>query len=247
MEVLSSLTAVDITILGILLIAFLVGWSTGIIRFLTGFLSFIIAVVVAGRYSHVVMNWLNETWGIQRWMEGLLARRLNLPPEAGQIPMGQVPFETVQAWLRAVPIPKLYKQSLAQQVTEWSASATGKTAAQFLMEQIASGLLNALVFALLVTLISLFLGYLGRLIAEQVHEIPLVGTADRLLGAGALLLETALVLSFVTVFLVPMLSLYGSNALGAAFQDAKTPPYLVQFFEWIRGLLFNGGTRLWKG
>lgn len=247
MEGFASLTVVDITILGSLLIAFLVGWSTGVIRFLTGFLSFIIAVVVAGRYSQVVLGWLNQAWDLQGRMEGLLARRLNLPPETAQVPVSAVPFETVIAWLKAVPIPEMYKQPLAQQVSEWSASAGGKSIGEFLIEQIAAGLLNAIVFALLVTILSLFIGYLGRFISEQVQEIPLIGTVDRLLGATALVLQAALVLSFITVFLVPTLSVYGATELGEAFNQSKTTPYLTQFFEWIRGLLFGGGTRLWKG
>lgn len=247
MESFTSLTVVDITILGTLLIAFLIGWGTGIIRFLTGFLSFIVAVLVAGRYSYLVIDWLNQTWDLQGWMEGVLTRRLNLPSEASQVPVNPVPFETALGWLKAVPLPEMYKQPLAQQLTEWSASASGKTAAQFLIEQIAAGLLNAIVFALLVMLISLFLGYLGRFISDQVQEIPLIGTADRLLGASALVLQTALILSFITVFAVPALSVYGATELGQAFNEAKTTPYLVQFFEWIRGLLFDGGTRLWKG
>lgn len=247
MEVFSSLTVVDITILGSLLIAFLVGYSTGIVRFLTGFLSFIIAVIVAGRYSHVVMDWVNETWGVQMWLEGVLTRRLNIPSEAAQVPVSPIPFETVMAWLRAVPIPQMYKQPLAQQVSEWSASAGNQTVADFMIEQIAQGLMSAIIFVLLVMLISFFLSLLGRFISDQVQEIPLIGTVDRLLGATALFLQTALVLSFITVFLVPMISLTGSNELGTAFNDAKTTPYLVHFFEWIRGLLFSGGTRLWKG
>ncbi|MFZ5823761.1 MAG: CvpA family protein [Bacillota bacterium] len=247
MESFTSLTVVDITILGTLLIAFLIGWGTGIIRFLTGFLSFIIAVFVAGRYSHFVIDWLNQTWDLQGWMEGVLTRRINLPSEASQVPVNQVPFETALNWLKAVPLPEAYKQPLAQQLTEWSASAAGKTAAEFLIEQIATGLVNAVVFAMMVMFLSLFLGYLGRFIADQVQEIPLIGTADRLLGASALVLQTALILSFLTVFAVPALSVYGAAELGQAFNEAKTTPYLVQFFEWIRGLLFGGGTKLWKG
>lgn len=246
MEAFSSLTVVDITILGSLLIALLIGWSTGVIRFLTGFLSFIIAVVVAGRYSRQVMDWLNQTWDLQGRMEGVLTRQLNLPPEASQVPVSQVPFETALAWLKAVPLPEMYKEPLAQHLTEWSASAGGKTAAEFLIEQIAAGLLNAIVFGVMVMLISLLLGWLGRFIADQVHEIPLIGTADRFLGATALLLEVGLILSFVTIFVVPTLSVYGATELGEAFSEAKTTPYLVQFFEWIRGLLFGGGTRLWN-
>lgn len=246
MEAFTSLTVVDLTILGSLLIAFLIGWSTGIVRFLTGFLSFIVAVVVAGRYSQTALEWLNQTWNIQGQMEGWLTRRLNLPSEAGQVPSSPISFETALSWLKAVPLPEMYKQPLAMQLSEWSASTSGKTAAQFLIGQIASGLLNAIVFALLVILLSMFLGYLGRFIADQVHEIPLVGTVDRILGAGALLLEVALILSFITVFFVPTLSMYGASELSEAFNQAKTTPYLVQFFEWIRGLLFGGGTKLWS-
>lgn len=245
MEVFTSLSVVDITILGTLLVAFLIGWSTGIIRFLTGFVSFIIAVLVAGRYTKLVLEWLNLLWGLQERMEEVMTRRLNLPVEAAQVPMSRVPFETVLAWLKAVPLPDVYKHPLAHQVAEWSQAAGGKTAAQYLIEQIAAGLLNALVFAALVLVISLFLGYLGRFLSDQIQEIPVIGTVDRTLGAAALVLQTTVILSFVAVFLVPTLSIYGAGHLDEAFNQAKTTPYLIGFFELIRGLLFGGGTRLW--
>ncbi|MFZ5816183.1 MAG: CvpA family protein [Bacillota bacterium] len=245
MQGFASLTVVDITILGTLLVAVLIGWSTGIIRFLTGFVSFIVAVLVAGRYSGLVMEWLNLAWNLQGRMEQVMTRRLNLPPEAAQVPMSRVPFETALSWLQAVPLPDGYKHPLAHRLADWSEAAGGRTAAEFLIEQIASGLLSALVFAGLVTVISLLLGYLGRFISDQVQEIPLIGTADRMLGAVALLLQAAVVLSFVTVFVVPTLSIYGAEHLGEAFNQSKTTPYLIGFFELIRGLLFGGGTRLW--
>ncbi len=242
----ASLTVVDITILGTLLVAFLVGWTTGIIRFLTSFLSFIIAVVVAGRFGHHVVGWLNTAFGAQGWLEGVITRRIHLPVEAGTVPVSAIPLSTAIKWLNAIPVPEFYRAPLAQQLTEWSTAAGNKTAAEFLIEQVAAGFLNVVVFALLVTILSVLLSLLGRLIAEQVQEIPVIGTIDRLAGALALLLQAALVLSIVTVFVVPMLTMYGATELGEAFAQAKTVPFMVGFFEWIRGVLFGGGTRLWN-
>jgi|GEM_PF-1617530 len=242
----SSLTVVDITILGTLLVAFLVGWGVGIIRFLTGFLSFIVAVIIAGRFGNHVVGWLNRAFDLQGWLEGVIARRIHLPPEAGTVPSSSISLNKAIDWLNVMPVPKFYKAPLAQQLSDWSGAAGNKTAAQFLIEQVASGFVNLVVFTLLVTLLSFLLSALGRLIADQVQEIPLVGTVDRLAGALALVLQAGLILSLIAVFVVPMLSMYGATELGEAFAEARTVPVVVSFFEWIRGVLFGGGTKLWS-
>lgn len=246
MEFFTSLTVVDMTILGALFIAFLIGWATGVIRFLTSFLSFLIAVAVAGRYSGVAMDWVNRIWDAQGRLERTLASRLHLPAEMAHPPAAPIGTEMATRLLGGVPLPSFYREKLAQSLADWSGTAGSQSAGQFLVAQIAASVLNALVFAALVIILSFLIGYLGRFVSEQVHAIPLVGTVDRLLGAAALVLQAALILSFITVWVVPALSMYGVAELGEAFGQATTPPYLVAFFEWIRGLLFSGGTRLWN-
>lgn len=246
MEALKTWTVVDYILVGTLLVAFFLGWTRGIIRFLTGFLSFLMATTLAGHYSQVVVTWINETSNLQRWIAGALLRRLSLPQEATRVPQAPVSFETASLWLKLVPLPQTYKQQLAQQLADWSVAAGGKSAAQFLVEQIAGGVMSALVFTLLVVLLTLLIGYLGRFVADVVHAIPLVGLADRLLGAAALTFEATLILCFVIIWLVPTLSMYGVRELGDAFGQSVLAPSFVQFFEWIRGLLFGGGTRLWN-
>lgn len=247
MELLSGWTVVDYILVGALLLAFVVGWAKGVIRLLTGFLSFLVSIFLAGRYSHLVVDWVNATWHVQQRLEDALLRRLNLPPAAAQAPDAPVPSETALSWLQGVPLPDVYKQRLAEQVAQRSAMSTGEPAAEFLVEQIAGGLLDAVAFVLSVVVLSALIGLLGRYIAEVVHAIPLVGTADRLLGGLTMGLEAALVLSFVVVWLVPTLSMYGARELGEAFAQARTAPYFVMLFELIRSLLFSGGTRLWTG
>lgn len=246
MESFTSLTIVDMTILGALLIAFLIGWATGVIRFLTSFLSFLIAVAVAGRYSSLAMDWVNKVWDAQGRLERALASRLNLPADMAHPPAVPVSAETASHWLGGVPIPGFYKAALAQSMADWSGTAGSQSAGQFLVAQIAASVLNALVFAGLVMILSFLISFLGRFVSDQIHQIPLVGTADRLLGAVALAVQAALILSFITVWLVPALSMFGVKELGEAFGQAKTPPYLVAFFEWVRGVLFSGGTKLWN-
>lgn len=247
MQLFSGWTVVDYILVGTLLLAFVVGWARGVIRLLTGFLSFLVAIFLAGRYSHLIVDWINATWNVQQRLQDALLQRLNLPPAAINVPEVPVPSETALAWLQSVPLPDVYKERLAEQVAQRSAAAVGEPAAEILVEQIAGGLLDAVAFALAVIALTVVIGLAGRYIAEVVHATPLVGTADRLLGAVAMSLEAALILSFVVVWLVPTLSMYGADELGEAFAQAQTPRYFVMLLEVIRSLLFAGGTKLWTG
>lgn len=247
MALVTSFTLVDWIILSVLLGAFLVGWITGIIRILTGFLSFVVAVALAGRFSDGFLDWLNRQWQVQTWFEGVLTKRLQLPPELAIRPSGPVPMETAMKWMGIAPVPGVYKEPLARQIVEWSANQSGLTVAEYLVQQIATGLLSAFAFVFLVFTLSFLITRLGRLLSDQIQAIPLVGTADRLLGGAALLFETTLILSIGLIWLVPTLTLYGAKGLGEAIDQAQLPSYFILFFEWTRGLLLGGGTRLWNG
>lgn len=245
MDWMRSLTTLDLVMLGLLLAAFFVGWLRGIVRQLTGFIAFLCAYALAGRFTGETLVWLNQAVGLKDWMEGVLTRRLHLPPEAAMVPAQVIPWERSSQWLKGVPLPQSYREALAHRLTEWSATAGGKSAAQFLIENIATSLLTPLVFALMVLLITIVLRYVGSFLSEQLQQIPLVGTVDRLLGGLALGFELALVMGLVVLFVIPTLSLTGASSLQLAVDRAILVPYLAQFFEWLQGSILMGGSYLW--
>lgn len=233
MQFLETLTPIDWGILGIVAAAITVGWVKGIIRFLTGFLSFILAVILAGRFSGPVLQWINERWDLQGRIEDGLHRRL------------QLPSGMTDGVLDRVGIPQPYKQPLALEAARMSADG-GLSPADYVIQQIAAGVSNAIVFMVLALLLSVAISWIGKFFAERVQEIPLVGTADRLLGAAAIGLEAVLILAILLVFVLPTLSIYGMTALDEAVGQSVTPVYIIRFFEVVRWLLLGGGIQLWN-
>lgn len=239
MEWLQGLTPVDYAIIAMMGAALLVGWVRGLVEVLTGFLVFVVATFVAGRYAEAVLGLLNRMWDVQHSLAGVFARRLNLPPEAQQIPASAIPVEKAVEWLRLIPIPKGFRETLAQRLTEWSQSAGNQTAADFITSQLAAGVLTTFVFVVMVAVISWGLMLVARLVSDQIKEIPLVGTANRLLGSAVVGLEVAVVMALLVGLLGPALSMYGGAKAGQAIGHAQLAPYFLNLYHWLRTFLFG--------
>lgn len=238
-ETLHALTVVDYLIIAVMVTALAVGWAKGLVELLTGFLVFIVATLVAGRYTNDAITWLNRTWGAQERLVGVLQRRVTLPPEADKVPMNAIPWQKALEWLRDVPIPEAYKATLAQRLAAWSEAAGSQTASSYIIQQLAAGVLSAAVFIVLVSLVGWGLGLLARLISDQVKELPLVGTTNRMLGGAVAVLQVGVVMALIVGLLVPLMSVYGLQGLGSSIENAHLTPYFRTLFEWLRGVLFG--------
>lgn len=241
MNWLQQLSVVDYVILGALLVALAVGWARGLIDMLTGLIVFVVSVFVAGRYSSALVGWLNRTWDTQARLANALERRVDLPIEAYKTPASDVPWHKAFEWLKDVPLPEVYKQALAERIEAWSQTSGVQTATTYIAGQVASSILSAAAFVALILLVGWVLGMLGRLVSDQIKEVPLVGTANRLAGAVAGLLQTAVVMAILIALVIPTLSLYGFQGLGSAVLNAALAPHLIALFESIRGVLFLPG------
>ncbi|HWI63845.1 MAG TPA: hypothetical protein VNT75_18570 [Symbiobacteriaceae bacterium] len=239
MEWLQALTPVDYAIIAVIGAALLIGWVRGLVEVLTGFLVFVVSAFIAGRYAGAVLGVLNRMWHVQQQLADVFARRLNLPPEAQRIPASAIPLEKAADWLRLIPIPKGFRETLAQRLTEWSQSAGSQTAADFITSQLAKGVLTTFVFVVMIALISWGLMLLSRLVSDQIKEIPLVGTANRLLGSAVVGLEAAAVMALLVGLVGPTLSMYGGPTVGQAMQNAQLAPYFLSLYHWLRTFLFG--------
>lgn len=239
MTELGNLTVVDYLLIGVMVAAVGYGWARGFVAVLTGVLVFVVTLFVAGRYSDPLVAWINQNWGAEAWFAGLLERRIDLPAEAMKAPASSIPWQKVLEMLQELPLPDSYKAALAQQVSEWSASAGSMSVATYLFQQIAAAVVHGLVFLALAALVGWGLTLLARLVSHQIKELPLVGTLNRALGAIALLLQAALALSFLVAMVVPMLWVYGAGSVGAAVENAALTPYFVRFFQGAKAMVFG--------
>lgn len=234
---LQALTTVDWVIIVVLLVALAVGWAQGLVEVLTGFLVFIVSTFVAARYSGAIVGWLNKAWGAQDKLAAAMERRISLPAEANRVPAGAIPWERAADWLRDIPLPASYRESLAHRLAEWSQVAGNKTAASFLLDQLAGSMLNALVFVVIALVLGWVLALVAKMVSDQIKEIPLVGTANRMLGATVTVFETAVMISFVVGLVAPMLAVYLVPALGQAIAGAQLSPYFVGLYSWAQHVL----------
>ncbi|BAD42304.1 CvpA family protein [Symbiobacterium thermophilum] len=232
---LSAMSPLDWVVVVILLLAVGAGWVRGIVRVLLGFLSFLAAVMIAGRATGPVVAWLDGMWNLTgRIADGILDRSV----DAGG---------ALSASLDQVAIPQPYKAALVQDVARATAESGEASALELAAQQIAEGAATAVCFVLLVILLAAALRWLGSLFADVVQSLPIVGLSDRLLGAAALGAAAVLALNLVLVWVMPTLSVFGLRGLGELVSQSVTPPYLIQAFEWMRRLVIGGGLRLWNG
>ncbi len=232
---LSALTPLDWAVVGVLLLALGTGWTRGIVRVLLGFLSFLLAVMIAGRLTGPAADWLDRTWDVSaRVAEGILDRSA-LRGEPLSPPLDQV------------ALPEPYRAAFLQDVARAAAESGQGPALELAARQMAETAVAALCFILLVVLLTAALRWVGSLFAGVVEHLPIVGLSDRLLGAAALGAVAVLALTLILVWVVPALSVLGVPGLGEMVSQSVTPPYLVEAFEWIRRLVIGGGLRLWNG
>lgn len=242
MEWLLGLTSIDYIIISVLVVALAIGWAQGLVEVLTGFLVFLVATFVAGRYSGLVGTWLNRGWGAQDKLAAIIERRISLPAEAYQVPASAIPWEKSLDWLHGIPVPDAYRQALAQRISDWSASAGNQSAAEFIIQQLAAGVMSAIIFVVLTAVVSWVLALLARLISDQIKEIPLVGTVNRLLGAAVLCFQAAVVVSLIVGLVLPVVSMYWAPRLGVAVEHAQLTPTFLTLFDWLRRIVFGVGS-----
>jgi uncharacterized membrane protein required for colicin V production len=240
-EWLQGLTPLDFIIIGAIVAALLIGWAKGFVEVLSGFLVFLVATFLAGHYTGTVLAMLNRMWDLQHRFASLLERRIILPADAYKVQASAIPFDRAVDWLRSLPLPLAYKQTLAERLVEWSQTAGSQTAADFIINQLAAGTLSAIVFVVLVSVASWLLSLLVRLVSDQIKEIPLVGTTNRLLGSLLMGFETVAILALIVGLLGPTASMYGYTKLGGAIEHAELSTYLLTLYHWLRTVVFSQG------
>lgn len=239
----AGLSLVDYAFLGVLTGALIMGWVKGLVELLTGFVVFVVTLLVAGRYTGFVVAWFNERLRVSLWLEGLMQRRLDLPAESHEVPATTIPVDRAAEWLEQVPLPPSYKEELATRLTAWSDGIVGQTAAEFILHTLANALIHATAFLLIAVVVGGALGVLSRAVSTQVKEIPLVGTINRLMGATAAAAQVAVLLALVVGVILPSFSLYGLAAWGEAVEQAHLTPYFHELFEGLRERVFGPAGR----
>lgn len=217
------------------------GWARGLVAVLVGFSAYLISLILAGRLTPIVVGWLDTTWGATAKVAATLSERIALPPEASLIPASMVPWRQAMPLLAPLPLPEAYKTQLAMKVETWSQAGANQSLAAFITSNLAAGIVSAVVFLLLVSLLGYAMALVGRLVSSLLSEIPLVGTLNRALGALVGVLGTAISLSVLLSLLTPLFGLEAFGTFGAAASQSTVAPSLMGLYEVISKWLFGQG------
>jgi uncharacterized membrane protein required for colicin V production len=222
----------------LLVFSFVYGYQRGLVGLLAGLLAYFLALFIAGRYTAPLVEWLERSYETTSKLADTLSHHVNLPAEANQIPAQAIPWEKVVLWF-SLPLPQEYKVQLAKKVEAWSASGAQVSVADFLFNEVATGILSAAVFLVLAGVTGYVLAYAGKLISEYMSSLPLLGFGNRAFGAVAGLLATG---SFMAVFfsvVTPLLSLKMFSSIAGAMSGSKVAEWLITYqpivSKWIMG------------
>lgn len=234
-------------LIGILVAAAGWGWMRGGLAFLTGIVAFLFASTIVGRYTDQIAQFLGKNLGLEAKLAAAVGQQIGLPAMAGEIPATSINQAQWGQVLANMPLPEHYKQALIEQIAKaaGSASAAGLSAAQVIVDQLVQNLLHGIAFfgGILVLGVALSMG--GRLLSNVFNKIPLVGLANRLLGAAIGLLGGVVVVMLIVAIIGPAAQVSGSD-WGAAITNAKVAPAFLSIWKGFGSIFLGGGGQVWN-
>lgn len=239
MELATQWIWVDWLLLAMLLGGVVYGLTRGFIAVLAGFMAYLLALAVSGRYTPAVVAWVDQTWGMTAKVADVLSRRIALPPEAEKVPVGALPWQTVMQWLANLPLPGEYKMQLAARVQEWSEAGAHKTAGEFIIGNLAAGVVSAVVYLLIAGLVGYALGHVGRLVSGYISDVPLIGTFNQILGGATGLLASGISLAILLGLLAPVLSFGLFGGFGDDIAASQVARRLLDLYQFVSKWLFG--------
>lgn len=226
----------DILLLAIILLGAIQGYRKGLISGLISLGGSILGLVLAGKYYPTVLQWLDQSTALRRWLEGATYKRI-LPSVEAKAELAQ--GQTLEKMLSM--FPEGFREVLG------GANFHGiQLYTEDALHSIALNISEILADSLL-KIISFTVVYLGVLIViEIVSAIVLapLGLFSGTINGGGGLIVGGLV-SFVGFAILvglfsPFLSLVGSENVLELLQNSRSYPYLMQTFSILADILrFN--------
>lgn len=196
----------------LLVFLFLVAWRgfrDGFIRSVIGLAGFIMALGVAYHYYQPLTAFLNQTWHLQDKLQPLLSGLIKLPAPVAQLPLQSLPTGQIITLGHQMGLPQGWLAALQG----WSANST-TTLGEVLNNLVSKGLVQGLVFLLLLLIGKYILGLAAGLLTGLVNFGPL-GAANRLAGLALGLVEWGIYVAGFLALLTPLQMLLGWFAPGS--------------------------------
>ncbi|HLO02766.1 MAG TPA: hypothetical protein VK191_06640 [Symbiobacteriaceae bacterium] len=241
------MTTVDLVLIGILAVAVSWGFMRGGLAFLTGMVAFLFASTIVGRYTDQIANFLGKTLGLEARLATAVGQQIGIPAMASDVPASAISQAEWAHVLANLPLPDHYKQALIAQIAKAasSASAAGLSAAQVIVDQLVQNILHGLAFFGGILVLGFGLSLAGRVLSGVLNKIPLVGLANRLLGAAIGLLGGVVTVMLIVAIVGPAMQISGS-AWGAAIMNAKLAPAFLSIWKGFGSIFLGGGGQVWS-
>lgn len=219
----------------------------GGLAFLTGMIAFLFASTIVGHYTDQIAQFLGKNLGLEAKLAAAVGQQIGLPAMAGDIPAASVSQAQWAQVLANTPLPDHYKQALVEQIAKAAAgaSAAGLSAAQVIIDQLVQNLLHGIAFFGGIMVLGFGLSMGGRVLSGVINKIPLVGLANRLLGAVIGLLEGIVIVMLIVAIIGPAAQVSGSE-WGAAITNAKVAPVFLSIWKGFGSIFLGGGGQVWN-
>lgn len=204
------------------------GWHKGLARMAVSFFSLLIAIILAWQLYGYVADLLRAI-GVQDNLAASLGAGLNAPAQPGNAEAG--------AYINGLSLPEVLKGTLLGNNNYEAYLALGvKTFAEYISVFLASMVVNAIAILLVFVASFILLKIISRWLGA-VNRIPLIGTANRILGlvCGALI---GYLIIHIVMFVLTMFAT-GQNAFSnivRAIEDSMVASWFYdsnQLINWI--------------
>lgn len=233
----------DWAILAILVLGFLRGFRQGFIRLLFGVAGFALGFLGAVKWATSLVH-LSEKWfRLVSTTMGFIKGRISIPAEVALLPLRSLDTADIIRRLLRLPLSPELKDSVSQYLASLlfdMDTVANSAAGDFLYRAIASLLVHALAFVLVLWLIRTITAVVADILVQAMASHGSRALTDRLFGGALGSVQTAALLAAMVGLLNPVAGLAGNRLFGDLFLSSKIAPTLSGLYMWAINLVKGG-------
>lgn len=223
------------------------GYLRGLLGVVVGLFGYLVSLLVAGRFAGPAAQWQEPYIGLIGTLTRMMHANIKLPQDLAQAPLGQLPAERVAQLIAFLPVPEFYKGYLTAKLMALVQAEGHRAVADVLFSQIATGVVAAGLFLLITALVGWGLAVLAGRLSGVLDHVPLVGTANRWLGALVGGAEVVVGAALLLALLNPVLALPFAQKFALAVAESHTAGWLMDVYAALAAWFFGRGNAFFLG
>lgn len=215
------------------------GYRRGLLGQATALVGYLIALKVAGRLAGPAVAWQEPYLGLVATLTRVLHARIPLPPELARAPLRTLAPDRLAQVIGLLPLPPSYQGNLTDKLAELAAAEGHRPLADVLFTQIATGAVTAFLFGLIALATAWGLVVVAGRLSGLLDHLPLLGRANRWLGALIGGAEVVLLATLILGLLNPLLALPAASGLALAVAESTGAGWLMTLYAALTAWLFG--------